>query len=86
MNINLHQLKDFGLGAIVVCSVLHTFLPPWDFLKDFPRTQKVYKVFIYLIGYIAFNARSTIYPSISTQKPGGVNESVASATGTEVKP
>lgn len=48
-----------------ICSLLHSALPPWDFLADFPRTQKVYKVIIYIIGYIALNARSTLYKSIS---------------------
>jgi hypothetical protein len=42
-------------------------MPPWDFLSDFPRAQKYYKVVIYVIGYVAGNARSTVYRSISVQ-------------------
>src|SRR5438034_3681389 len=48
------------------CSLLHTFLPPWEFLDDFPTVQKVYKAIIYVIGYVAGNGRSTLYKSIST--------------------
>lgn len=60
-----HWVFDYAAGTIVVCSLLHTFLPPWDFLADFPRAQKYYKAFVYVIGYIAMNARSTVYSSIS---------------------
>ncbi len=49
------------------CSLLHTFLPPWEFLDDFPAIQKIYKVIIYVIGYIAGNGRSTIYRDLSTK-------------------
>lgn len=82
MVFNAHAVKDIVFDVVVVCSVLHSTLPPWDFLNDFPRAQKIYKVSIYLIGYIAINARSTIYKTISTQTPGGVNESVTNANGT----
>lgn len=60
-----HWIIDYGFGAVTVCSVLHTFLPPWDWLNDFPRAQKYYKAFIYFIGYVAINGRSTTYQSIS---------------------
>lgn len=63
-----HWLLDAGGLTLFTCSVLHTFLPPWDVLNDFPRAQKVYKVIVYTVGYIAINGRSTIYRSISTQK------------------
>lgn len=63
-----HHLLDVGMEAVVVCSVLHNFLPPWDFLNDFPRAQKYYKLTVYIIGYIALNARSTVYRSIAVQK------------------
>jgi hypothetical protein len=64
--------------VVFVASVAHTLLPPWDAdaFQPFPAFQKYYKVLIYLIGYVAINARSTVYPQISTQKTGGVNESV----------
>lgn len=63
--ITQHQLLDIGTQAVVACSILHSILPPWDFLADFPRVQKFYKVAIYVIGYIGLNARSTIYQSVS---------------------
>lgn len=56
-------------GTIIVCSILHSTLPPWDFLNDFPTLQKYYKLLIYVIGYVALNARSTVYKSISTTQP-----------------
>lgn len=60
-----HHVVDIGGEAIVICSILHTLLPPWDFLDDFPRAQRYYKVFIYVIGYVALNARSTVYKSVA---------------------
>lgn len=63
-------LEQILLRTIVACSLLHNFLPPWDFLDDFPRAQKIYKIVVYVIGYIALNARSTVYRSISTQANG----------------
>lgn len=71
-----HWLYDYGAGAIVISSVLHTFLPPWEILNDFPTAQKYYKVLVYSIGYIAGNARSTVYKSISVNNGktnGGTN-------------
>ncbi len=70
------QFIDIGAKVVVIASVCHSCLPPWDFLNDFPRTQKFYKAFIYLVGFIAINGRSTVYTSISTSKTGGVNETV----------
>lgn len=51
---------------IVGCSILHNFLPPWEAFNEFPTLRKYYKLFIYLIGYVALNARSTFNPSLST--------------------
>jgi len=53
--------------VIVGASILHNFLPPWDFLNDYPQAQKAYKLVIYVVGYVALNARSTLYPSLSTK-------------------
>ena len=64
-----HWMFDAACSTIVGCSVLHTFLPPWEILADFPRAQKIYKVIVYAVGYIAINGRSTVYRSISTQGP-----------------
>jgi hypothetical protein len=69
-----HWLIDYGMGAVFVCSMLHTFLPPYDFLSDFPRAQKVYKAAIFAIGYVALNARSTVYKSISTDSGTKISE------------
>jgi len=52
-------------SIVTCCSFLHSVLPPWDFLSQFPRTQAVYKVIVYIIGYVALNARSTVYRSIA---------------------
>ncbi len=71
--VNVHAAKDILFDVVVGCSIAHTILPPWDFLNDFPRAQKVYKAIIYVIGYIAINARSAVYKSISTETVGGVN-------------
>ena len=66
--ITQHQLIDIGTETVVACSILHSFLPPWDFLNDFPRAQKYYKAAVYVIGYVGLNARSTVYKSISVSK------------------
>lgn len=64
-----------GLEVSFACSILHSTLPPWDIeqLKPFPRLQSAYRLFIYVIGYVAINARSTVYKSISIQNPNGHN-------------
>lgn len=62
-------LMQVALRTVVTCSVLHTFLPPWEFLTDFPKAQKYYKVLVYVVGYVALNGRSTVYQSISVNKP-----------------
>jgi hypothetical protein len=79
------QFINIVTRVVFVASIVHTLLPPWDFLADFPRIQKVYKALIYIIGYIAINGRSTVYSSLSTQTSGGVNESVANATSAPEK-
>ncbi len=69
---------DIIARVVLVASIAHTFLPPWDAdaFQPFPGFVKFYKVLVYVVGYVAINGRSTIYPSISTQTNGGVNESV----------
>jgi len=64
-----HWMTYYIPLVVFICSVLHSVLPPWDFLNEFPRAQKYYKLAIYIIGYIALNARSTVYQSISVNKP-----------------
>jgi hypothetical protein len=58
-------MVDIAAGTVVVCSLLYTFLPPWEFLDDFPAAQRYYKALVYVIGYIGLNARSTVYKGIS---------------------
>ena len=71
----MHNWINVVTGIVFVASILHSTLPPWDAepFQQFPSFVKYYKILIYLIGYIAINARSTIYKSISTQTPGGPN-------------
>lgn len=71
----MQQIDWITLGTQIVAgaSVLHTILPPWDFLDNFPKAQNVYKVFVYLVGYVALNARSTVYNKISVNNPSGPN-------------
>ena len=57
-------------------SVVHTILPPWEAFNDFPVAQKYYKLLVYIVGYIALNGRSTVYPSLSTKS--GSQPSLAS--------
>jgi hypothetical protein len=87
---DLHKWIDIATRVVFVASILHSVLPPWDAepFQPFPTFIKFYKVFIYVIGYVAINARSTIYKSISTQTNGGVNQSIASAkqNGSEGQP
>jgi hypothetical protein len=59
---------DWVTGVVFVCSVLHTMLPPWDMLHEFPTAQKYYKVVVYTVGYIAINGRSTVYRELSMGK------------------
>lgn len=70
--------------VVLVCSLLHSFMPPWESLQDFPKAQKYYKLGLYVIGYIAINGRSTIYPSISTQNGTKISQ-VAKQTGEDTK-
>jgi hypothetical protein len=55
-----------AVTVIAVCSAAHSLLPPWDFLNEYPRAQRAYKLLIYIVGYVALNARSTMYPILST--------------------
>jgi hypothetical protein len=61
---------------VTVCSILHTMLPPWDFLNEFPASQRYYRLLVYIIGFVALNARSTVYQKISVNNPQGPNANV----------
>lgn len=71
---------QIGEHIIVGASILHSFLPPWDFLSDYPRAQKAYKLVIYVIGYVALNARSSLYPALST-KDGTITSQITKTNG-----
>lgn len=73
MHLTLNSIFQYGSAVVTICSILHSFLPPWDFLNDFPRAQKYYKLLIYIIGYIALNARSTTWHLLSVNNPSGPN-------------
>ena len=62
-----HDLVDDATRIIAICSVLHTLLPPWEVLNEFPTAQKYYKVVVYTIGYASLAGRSTVYKSLSTK-------------------
>ena len=62
-----------------MCSVLHTVLPPWEGLQDFPTVQKYYKLLVYFIGYAALNGRSTVYRSLSTADGSQVSKAANGA-------
>lgn len=62
----LVKLLEHMTEVVTVCSVLHAILPPWEALNDFPTAQKYYKLFVYLVGYIALNWRSTLWKELST--------------------
>lgn len=83
LTMSANQWMELGLRTVFVCSLIHSFAPPWDAkeIEPFPTFQKVYRLFIYVIGYIALNARSTVYPSISTQNPNGVNANAKTLNG-----
>jgi hypothetical protein len=74
---------DLGMRVVVICSLIHTFAPPWDAeaLRPYPKLKDGYRLFIYLVGYVALNARSTIYKSISVQNPESPNANVKTLNG-----
>lgn len=65
-------------------SILHTLLPPWEAFNDFPSAQKYYKLLVYIVGYVALNGRSRIYPSLSTAS-GSKPSLAATSTDTETQ-
>lgn len=57
-------------------------------LADFPTAQKAfygafsnrwYKLLVYIVGYVALHARSTLWRSLSIDNPKGVNTRLASS-------
>ena len=61
-------------------------------LSEFPSAQRTFHAFfdnryyrlaIYVIGYIALNARTTVWKSLSVNNPQGVNANQATLTKTD---
>jgi len=78
------DLVKLGTEVVAGASLLHTVLPPWEAFNDFPTGQKYYKLFVYVVGYIALNGRSTVYPSLSTasgSKPSNAVIKTANGNG-----
>lgn len=80
----LDHVTHLVLGIPVAASILHSALPPWDGYNEFPTFQKYYKAFIYTLGYVGINARSTFHPTISTNN--GQQPSVAAINGSAQAP
>jgi hypothetical protein len=74
--VSIGSLWSIYTSVVTVCSFLHTTLPPFEFLNDYPKAQAAYKVALYVIGYVALNARSTLYQSISTASGTKVSDAV----------
>lgn len=58
------------LNVVVVASVVHVLLPPYEVFAKFPRFQKYYQVAVEIIAYLALNARGKMiqaYPSVRAQ-------------------
>ena len=75
------DLVKLATQIVAVSSLVHTLLPPWEALNDFPTLQKYYKLFVYLVGYAALNGRSTVYPSISTKSGTKISDVVITNGG-----
>lgn len=76
-----HSLVDLVTRIVLVCSLAHTLLPPWEVFADYPRLQKAYKLGLYLLGYIALNGRSTLYKSIGTNNGSQVSAAAKKQNG-----
>jgi hypothetical protein len=54
------KVVEYATQLIVVCSFLHSALPPQSTFDDYPRIQKAYKVFVVLVGFVAVNWRGSV--------------------------
>ena len=86
-------------GASIVHNILPPYNWNPEFvsvgLSEFPMAQSVfyklfnnrwYKVLVYITGYIAINARSTIWRSISINNPTGPNANLPSLISLKNEP
>jgi len=80
-SLTMHDWIDIGTRAVAVCSVLYSILPPFELFGDYPSLQKAYKLFLGIIGSLAVNGRSKLYPSLSTNN-GNTTSQAASAAVT----
>jgi hypothetical protein len=69
--IGAHEWVDIGTRTIVICSLLYTFLPPWEIFNDFPAVQKYYKLLLAIVAHMAIAGRSSVYRSIKNGKSDG---------------
>jgi len=71
VNLTLHELFDIAGAIVIVCSVLNSFLPPFEWFAKWPNFQAVYRIITMTIArWGAINIKSTIYPSIASPKSG----------------
>jgi hypothetical protein len=75
------DLIKLSAEIVAVSSLVHSILPPWEAFDDFPRAQKYYKLFVYIVGYAGLNGRSTVY-----QKQISVNSPTSPNSNTPIKP
>jgi len=65
-NITLHQLFDWAGAIVLFCSVLGSFLPPYEWFSQWPRFQAVYKILVMTVTkWGSLNLKSVVYPSMT---------------------
>jgi hypothetical protein len=64
---------SLGAHVVAISSIVHVILPPWEIFNDYPRIQRAYKLFVYLVGYAAIAIRSVIHPDLSTSEGSEVS-------------
>lgn len=79
--LTLAQIEHWGANIVLISSVLHTALPPYEVFSDYPGAMKFYKLILTLLSFLAVSRRSAVYQSISTAG-GTVPSPAAITTGT----
>lgn len=73
-SITLVQVFHWLSAFVLVCSVLGSLLPPYEYFAQWPKFQSVYRVLTMIIArWGAINVKSLIYPSIASM--GNVSSS-----------
>ena len=80
-SLSAHDWFDIFTRLSVGCSILYSVLPPFEVWSDFPSAQKYYKLLLAFVGGIAINARSKVYPAISTNSGNTTSPAAQSAPG-----